>query len=436
MSRMFPRRRRGRDAGPAGSPRPETEVTAGSAGRTTGDVTGPAETAARAESRPEAAPPPAAGASRAERRPRDDARVVSHPVRAASEWAWRFLVIVAAAAVLAYVVVRFRLVVFPVVIALLLAALLQPTVARLLRWGVPRLLAAAIVFVSGIVVVTGTLTGVGTLLATGIQDISTSVLKGINQIRNWLTGPLGLSEDQLNTFINSAWQTIQQNTNRIASGALATAGTAAQILAGIALTLFVTFFFLYDGARIWRWCVRLFPGTARPHVSEAGQRAWRTLVSYVRGTVIVAAVDAVFIGIILVVLGVPLAVPLAILVFLGAFVPLVGAFVTGAIAVLVALVTNGFVTALIVLGGIILVQQIEGNVLQPLLLGRMVKVHALAVVLVVTAGGLIGGIAGAVIAVPFAAVVNTVLRYFAGNEDTGSTGESGELADGKPARSP
>lgn len=367
-----------------------------------------------------AGPPTGAGAGQPRPQPAD-AGTVSRPVRVASEWAWRFLLIAAAILAVAYIAVRFRLVTFPIIVALLLAALLQPTVGLLVRRGMPRGLAAAIVFVSGIAVVVGTFIGVGTLLAAGIQDISANVLQGINQVRSWLTtGPLNLSEQQLNEYVANVRQAIQQNMNRIASGALATAGVAAEILAGIVLALFVTFFFLYDGARIWQWCVRLFPKRSRASVAGAGQRAWGTLVSYVRGIVIVAAFDAVFTAILLLVLRVPLVAPLAMLVFLGAFVPLVGATVTGAIAVLVALVSNGFITALVVLGGIILIQQIEGNLLQPLLLGRMVRVHALAVVLVVTAGAIIGGIAGAVIAVPLAAVLNTVLGYFAEDESDSS----------------
>lgn len=343
-----------------------------------------------------------------------DGRTVSRPIRAASEWAWRFLVIAAAVGVIGYILVRFRLVTFPIIIALLLAALLQPIVGRLVRWGWPRGLATATVFVSGIAVVVLTLTGVGTLLAAGFQDISASVLQGVEQVRLWLTtGPLQLSDQDLNEIVRDIQNTIRENRNQIASGALSTASVAAEIVTGIVLALFVTFFFLYDGAGIWRWCVGLFPRAARAHVGEAGQRAWATLVSYIRGIIMVAAFDALFTAILLLVLGVPLAAPLAMLVFLGAFVPLVGATLTGAVAVLVALVSNGFVTALIVLGGIVLIQQIEGNFLQPLLLGRMVKVHALAVVLVVAGGAIVGGIPGAVIAVPFAAVLKTVILYFA-----------------------
>ncbi|HEX6577792.1 MAG TPA: AI-2E family transporter, partial [Jiangellaceae bacterium] len=165
------------------------------------------------------------------------------------------------------------------------------------------------------------------------------------------------------------------------------------------------------GDRIWAWLVRLFPRVARPRVDGAGKLAWRTLTQYVRGTVLVALFDGTLITILLLILGVPLALPLGVLVFFGAFVPLVGAFVTGALAVLVALVANGLVAALIVLAGIIAIQQLEGHVFQPFVLGRMVRVHPLAVVIAVAVGAYTAGIIGAVVAVPIVAVANTVLTY-------------------------
>ncbi|MQA86489.1 MAG: AI-2E family transporter [Streptosporangiales bacterium] len=218
----------------------------------------------------------------------------------------------------------------------------------------------------------------------------------------------------------------------IASGALATATLAAEIVAGLLLALFVTFFFLYDGARIWRWCVRLFPRAARAHVAAAGQRAWTTLVSYVRGIVLVAAFDAALTAILLLALRVPLVAPLSMLVFVGAFVPMVGAFLSGAVAVLVALVSNGLITALLVVGGMIAIQMLEGHLLQPLLLGRMVRMHPVAVILVVTAGAVIGGIAGAIIAVPLAAVLNVVIRYFADVAERPPVSEGSSVPDGSP----
>ncbi|KJY46402.1 membrane protein, partial [Streptomyces sp. NRRL S-444] len=184
-----------------------------------------------------------------------------------------------------------------------------------------------------------------------------------------------------------------------------------EVLTGILLAMFSTLFLLYDGKRIWTWVQGLVPAAARPGVAGAGPRAWRTLTAYVRGTVLVALIDAIFIGLGIYFLKVPMAVPLAVFIFLFAFIPLVGAVVSGALAVVVALVTQGPWTALMVLAVVLAVQQIEGHVLQPFILGRAVRVHPLAVVLSVAAGGMVAGIGGAVVAVPLVAVTNTVVVY-------------------------
>jgi predicted PurR-regulated permease PerM len=184
-----------------------------------------------------------------------------------------------------------------------------------------------------------------------------------------------------------------------------------EFLSGLFLAMFVTLFLLYDGATVWEWTLKFVPAAARPGVAGAGPRAWITLTGYVRGTVIVALIDAIFIGLGIYFLEVPMAVPLAVFIFLFAFIPLVGAVASGAIAMVVALVTEGPFTALMVLAVVLLVQQIEGHILQPFILGRAVRVHPLAVVLSVAAGGMIAGIGGAVVAVPLVAVTNTVVGY-------------------------
>jgi predicted PurR-regulated permease PerM len=217
--------------------------------------------------------------------------------------------------------------------------------------------------------------------------------------------------DQINNWIDQAQQSASANSSRLVSGALGVASTAADVGSGLFIALFSTFFFLSTGDRIWRFVVSLFPRNARPRVDGAAVRAWATLTAYVRATVIVAAVDAIGIGAAAAILGVPLAVPIAVLVFLGAFVPIVGAFVTGVVAVLVALVSKGFVVALIMLGAVILVQQLEAHVLQPFLLGRAVEVHPLAVILSIGAGVLVAGIIGALFAVPLVAVGHVVAQY-------------------------
>lgn len=370
--------------------------------------------------------------------PRSDA-VVSAPIRGAAEWAWRLLVIAAAVVVVALVLWNMRLIVFPIVAALLVSAVLQPAVRILRGWGLSRALAAAVVFITGLAFIVGAFTALTNLLAGQFGDISVNVQDGVDEIKSWLAdGPLNLSDAEVNSYIQDATEYIQANQGTLAGGAVATATVALEILTGTLLALFTTYFFLYDGERIWAYIAKLFPRQAERPVLEAGQRAWTVLVSYVRATIVIAAVDGLGIGILLAVTGIPLAVPLGALVFFGAFVPIVGATVTGAVAVLVALVTNGPVAAGIILLGVIAIQQLEGHILQPLIMGRMVRIHPLAVVLAVAAGVLVAGIGGAVIAVPLVAVVKTVLSYFAALQHgpfTGPPGTDGAV-DEEPGRGP
>jgi predicted PurR-regulated permease PerM len=349
-------------------------------------------------------------------------RVQAHPripavvpagLRAASEWAWRFLVIAAATLLILYLLVRLRLIIFPVIVALFVTALLAPAVNRLQANGLRRSTATAVVFVGGILLLIGVGVLLGRVFADGLGDITDNVQQAVDDTKKWLAGPPFRIDDQdFQNIGDNIKQSLERNRDRIFSGAIGTATIVGEILTGLVLTLFTTFFFLYDGERIWRWVVSLFPRRAIPHVAESGTRAWATLTGYVRGTILIALVDGVLIALLLVILRVPLAIPLGVFVFFGAFVPLVGATVTGAVAVLVALVTKGLVTALIVLAGIIGIQQLEGHVLQPFLLGRFVRVHPLAIVLGITAGAVLAGIGGAVIAVPLVAIANAVGKYF------------------------
>ncbi|MDQ3714884.1 MAG: AI-2E family transporter [Actinomycetota bacterium] len=333
-------------------------------------------------------------------------------IRTAAAWSWRFLLIIAALYALLFLLVQLSVVVIPVVVALLLAALLQPAAAWLTTRGWPKSLSAAVVLVGGIAVVTGIIWLVVAQISSSFGVLSSQVGESIDSVRNWLVnGPLSLSQTQLNDAFESAQDTLANNQDLLTSGALTTAVTVGHVVTGMALALFTLFFFLQDGRGIWTWLNRLFPIPARPAVDEAASRSWRTLISYVRATAAVALFDAVIIGIGLIILRVPLAIPLAALVFLGAFIPIIGSFIAGLVAVLIALVSNGFVIALIVLGVIILVMQFEGHVLQPLLLGRAVQVHPLAVVLAIAAGLLLGGIFGALIAVPIVACTNVATAY-------------------------
>jgi predicted PurR-regulated permease PerM len=312
-----------------------------------------------------------------------------------------------------YLLVRLRLIVFPVIVALFISALLAPAVKRLQDNGMRRGGATALVFVGSLLLLIGLAVLLGRIFANGIGDIADNVQQAVDDTKKWLAGPpLSVDDQDLRDIGANIRQSLQRNRDQIFSGAVGTVTVVGEVLTGLVLTLFTTFFFLYDGQRIWRWIVSLFPTRAIPHVAESGRRAWTTLTGYVRGTILIALVDGVCITIVLLILRVPLAVPLGVFVFFGAFVPLVGATVTGAVAVLVALVTKGLVTALLVLAGIIGVQQLEGHVLQPFLLGRFVRVHPLAVVLGITAGAILAGIGGAIIAVPVIAIINTVGKYF------------------------
>ncbi|MBF6412822.1 AI-2E family transporter [Nocardia cyriacigeorgica] len=335
-----------------------------------------------------------------------------HPiVRVSAEWAWRLLVIFALVAVLAMIVQRLATVVIPLAIALLAAALLAPLVDWMQRLGIARSVGVFVVLVGSLGLVAGILTFVVEQFVEGVPQLTDQFTNSIKEVQDWLiTGPIHLSEDQIRSAGDTAVKAIQSNQDELTSGALTTATVIGHILTGTFLTLFILIFFLYSGDQIWHFVTRIVPTPHRRRVRTAGELGFGSLVGFVRATVAVAAVDAIGIGAGLAILGVPLALPLASLVFVGAFIPIIGAFLAGFVAVFIALVTKGLVTALIVLGIIIAVMQLEGHVLQPLLLGRAVSIHPLAVVLAITAGVVLGGIAGGLLAVPFVAVMNTAIR--------------------------
>jgi predicted PurR-regulated permease PerM len=344
---------------------------------------------------------------------RDDVDV-PHSLRIAAAWSWRLIVIGVVGWALLNAIARIQIVVIPLAIALLLSALLAPAVGWLRRARFPRSLATAVVLVGGLAAVVGTLTLVVNEFINGVPQLSEKATAGIRQIQDWLkTGPLHLSDVQLNHYIDQGQRWVNQNTQSLTSGALSTATTLFEMLTSTVLVLFATFFFLRDGGMIWRFFVRLLPVAARARVDDAGKAGWETLVAYVRATVLVAFIDAVGIGIVLVIFNVPFAFALAALVFLGAFIPIVGAALSGAVAVLVALVDSGWVSALIILGAVIGVQQVEGHLLQPLIMGRAVAIHPLGVIVGIAAGVVQAGIIGALVAVPVIAVLNTAVRRLA-----------------------
>jgi predicted PurR-regulated permease PerM len=343
---------------------------------------------------------------------------VAPSVRAAAAWSWRFLLIAAATAAGLWVVGFFKVIVVSVAIALLLTVLLAP-VARFLhaRLRFPRGLAAITSVLLLLAVVTGLVVLAGRSIASGFGDLYDQASQGVDEALQWLSdGPLGLSTSQLDDLVQQGRDQISENASTLVSGALSVTTTVGHVAAGTLIALFCTFFFLLDGRTIWTWLVGLLPITVRERVHQAGRRGIVTLSGYTRTQILVAFVDATGIGIGAAVLGVPLAVPLATLVFVGSFIPIVGAIATGAVAVLVALVAQGPVVALIMLGVVLLVQQIEGHVLQPFLMGHAVSLHPVAVLLVVAAGSLAAGIVGALFAVPIAAVLNTVVLYLHGHD--------------------
>ncbi|SDC91895.1 Predicted PurR-regulated permease PerM [Sanguibacter gelidistatuariae] len=351
-------------------------------------------------------------------RPRVGADAVAGSVRSAAAWAWRFLAIALGLAVVFSIIAYLKVIVVPVAIALLLTVLLQPLATFLrvrLRFAVG--LAAATSVIGLIAAICGLVFIAGNEILKGFSDLRDKATEGLQQGLDWLsTGPLGLDSTTIEKYLDDALAAIEKNTGTLLSGALSVTTTVGQVLAGAVIALFCTLFFLMDGRRIWSWVVGLLPRHTRERTHQAGRRGLVTLASYARTQILVAFIDAVGIGAGAAILGVPLALPLAVLVFIGSFVPFVGAIFTGAMAVLVALVANGWPAGLIMLGVVLLVQQIESNVLQPWLMGQAVSMHPVAVLLVVTGGTLVAGIVGALFAVPIAAVLNTVVLYFHGHD--------------------
>lgn len=350
--------------------------------------------------------------SRSDRQIAED---IPYGVRIAAAWSWRAGLILLMIGALVWLLGKVSFLIIPVMVAALLAGLLYPVVAWLRNRNVPNGAAVAITVVAFIGVIAGALALVGRQLVSGFGELWQEALAGIQQIQTWLAdGPLHLTADQIDQYIADGANALQNNSSSILSGALSFGSTAGHFAAGLVLALFILIFFLLEGSRIWAFLVRLLPKTARKATDGAGRRGWTSMVSYVRIQMFVAFVDAVGIGVGAAIIQVPLALPLAVLVFIGSFIPVVGALVTGAIAVLLALVANGPINALIMLAIVLLVQQLESHILQPLVMGKAVSLHPVAVILSVAAGSYLAGIPGALFAVPLLAVVNTAVRYIAG----------------------
>lgn len=363
-------------------------------------------------STPQAPPPVVASPVPAPRGPTDGVDV-PWALRVSAAWAWRLLLLAAATALLLWLFLQLAVVLVPVVLGLLIASLAVPAVDRISARGVPRGLATAVVVVTGIIVLTTMVGVIVQQITSGFDDIQKSFTEGMEQLRSWLTD-FGISAAQLADFFDQLQRAVTSGSESLGASVLRATATAGNVVAGVFITLFVVIFVSYDGRRIWSWTVGLLPVEARQPADGSGRRAWAVITSYVQAIVIIAAVDAIGIALVALLLQLPLILPIAVLVFLASFVPVVGAAVSGAAVVAVALVTHGPVSALLMLAGVIAVQQLEAQILQPFLMGRMVRVHPLAVVLVIAIGGVTAGIFGALIAVPLAAVINTVGSYLAG----------------------
>ena len=344
---------------------------------------------------------------------------VSPQVRKAAAWAWRLVVLAAAAAVLFWLVQRFVVIVVPLALALILTALFLPAVDWLHRRRVPRSLAVILVFLLGLGALGGLLTFVVTRFIEGLPHLVDQITVSIDSLRDWAAnGPLELGQQQINNAVDSAIGTLQQRQAEITSGVMSTASALAKFVTGFFITIFMLIVFLHGGRSIYEFVTRIVPVQVRERVRDAGRSGFTTLTGYVQGTFVVALVDGIGIGIGLLVLGIPLALPLASLVFLGAFVPFVGAMVTGFLAVVIAVLAKGWLYGLFTLGLVLAVQQLEGNVLQPLIMGRAVRLHPLAVLVALTAGGVVAGIIGVLLAVPLLAFLDHAVRSLLDSRET------------------
>ncbi|WP_062519709.1 AI-2E family transporter [Demequina silvatica] len=322
-------------------------------------------------------------------------------LRISAAWSWRLIVVGIVIYVFFTGFTTLASIVLPVIIALLIAAPLEQLVSRLHKWGLPRTAGAALAIIALVTVVVGLAVAAGSSIVAGFSDLQEAAVKGFNQFLDWLVqGPIHLERQQIDDALDNVAKTIQDNAWGVATGAFSVTGTIGSLFAGSIVALFSLFFFMKDGRKLWLWFVNIQPSRRGERMDRAGMSAWLTLRRYTETSVFVAFIDALGIGLGAWILGLPLALPIAIFVFLLSFIPLFGATISGAIAVAVALVDGGTTKALIMLGIVLLVQQIEGNVLYPWLFGKAASLHPLVILLSVATGTLLLGLVGAVIAVP------------------------------------
>lgn len=319
---------------------------------------------------------------------------------------WKSLVVAAGVVAATIGLAQLRVVVLAVIISLLVASVLIPPVERLQRAGLPRMVATWVLLVGATGLVGGLIALLAPTVVDEFADLGPTLVDGVDEVENWLVdGPLGLSSQQITNYRSQIGDQLSSGGGGLTSGLLSGAVLVGEVVAGLLLAIVLVFFFVKDGPRICQFCLDQVRPADQDLARSLGRRIWSTLSGYVRGLALVGLVDGTIIGVGLALIGVPLVAPLALLVFVGSFFPLVGAVVAGGIATLVALVSGGFSDALLTLGVVVLVQQVEGNLLAPLVLGRAVRLHPVVILTALTAGAVIGGIAGAFLGVPVAAVV-------------------------------
>ena len=305
-----------------------------------------------------------------------------------------------------------RVVVVPVLASLLVATLLVPPVDLLRRHGLPSAIATGLVMVAAAAIVGGIVALIAPAFVDQLDQLEGSVDEAVEEVVRWLVqGPFDLERGQIDEAVQSSLDSLRSNAGGIGRGVLSGASILAEVIAGLLLMIVLVFFFVHDGRRMWDFGLSLVPRQRRELVDGAGREVWAATAGYMRGVALIAVVDAVLIGIALALIGVPLVVPLMVLVFFGAFIPLVGAVASGAIAALVALISNGVVDAALVVVVIVAIQQIEGDLLYPNVVGRLIRLHPVAILLVLTAGTVVAGIIGALLSIPVAAAAWTAFRF-------------------------
>ena len=328
---------------------------------------------------------------------------------------WRFVAIVAAVGAVVYGLVVLRVVVLPIIVALLVSTLLLPLVTWLRGRGVPAALAAAGAMLAAFLVLAAIATAVAPSISDQFGELRPQAEQGLRDASDVLADPpFNVSEQELDESVDKAVERLRENSGPLTRGLRSGAVLLGEFVTGLIIAILLTFFLLKDGESMWGYVLSLIGSRGREDAHEIGTRVYAALAGYVRGIALVGLVDAILIGLALVIIGVPLVIPIMVITFFAAFVPLIGAFVAGLVAVLIALVSGGLVDALLVLGAIILVQQVEGHVLYPVLMSRTVHLHPAVIVVALAVGGVLAGIIGVFLAVPIAGIISVVLEYARG----------------------